>query len=246
MRENTELLTRFQKVRILLRFLSYLFLTVLFLFLLILYLLYLSAQRKPEFYKDELATPLPMLQQRNEEMLKNVNRLHNGIQSVLQKEKKTWKGTFTADEINGYFAVEAVKSSANILPAEIKEPRLTISPLKCELACLVEQDGFGGVLHLVFNIQLPEPNRVMLRIRNAQIGSIPVSRNYIISLLQNSLKQKGMNVTVGNEAGDPTLSFPLELNIGKKETLIIETLEIENGAASLTGSVLVNANKSRQ
>ncbi|MCL2742839.1 MAG: hypothetical protein FWE67_03215 [Planctomycetaceae bacterium] len=228
---------RFQRFRQRLRLFSYLFLLVMLLFLLILYMLYLSAQRKPAFYKDELSTPLLTSQRRNDDMLKSINRVHNGIQSVVKKEKKSWGGKFTADELNGYFAVEAVKPGANIIPAVIKEPRLTISPQKCNLAFLIERDGFGGVLHFTFSIQMPEPNRLMLRIKNAHIGTIPVSRNYIVTLLHDTLKQKGTDVTVGNEAGDPTLSFPLDFKF-KNDTLVIETLEIEDGALSFTGSIL--------
>lgn len=220
--------------RQLLRLISYSLLGILFLFLLILYSLYLSAQRPPKFYRDALAVSDEIEELRNKEMLRKVRNLNNDV----QKTDRPWQGDFSVDELNAYLATEVAKPGSNLFPKEISEPRLSISGRKIEFACRVERNEFAGILHLTCSLTLPEPNRMTLRIREARLGRIPISRKLSEQILFEMLEKNGYRPVRGNEAGDPTLSVELGLKYGKGKAIRLETLDIENGSVQLSGQTL--------
>lgn len=213
-----------------LRLVAYVFLGITTVFILILYLAYLSAQRTPEFYQEALEVPQETQELRNKEMLRSVRNLNNEI----QENRKPWEAAFTAEALNAYFAVEAAKIGANLLPREIKEPRVFFSPQGIELACRVEQGAASGILHLGLGVSLPEPNRLTIRVRDTKLGTLPISREKAAGMVKRILEKSGRPVQQGREAGDPTLTFPLDMKVGKMN-IIVEDMEIQRGKISFSG-----------
>lgn len=212
------------------RFIAYALLAVLTVFLLILYLIYLSAQKPPEFYQRSLEIPIETQHVRNKEVTRTLRNLNNAVQST----DKPWQGEFTDADLNAFLAVETSKPGANLLPKELREPRLSFSSRTVDLACRIEEGAFTGILHLGLSLTLPEPNRLSIRIREARIGKLPMSRDRAALVLQETLKKQGIEARLTNEAGDPVLSFPLKLNVGKNQ-IVLEELDIQNGVVRFSG-----------
>lgn len=213
------------------RFIAYVLLAVLTVFVLILYLVYLSAQKLPEFYREALDIPNETQQLRNKEVIRTARNLNNDIQT----DNKPWQGTFTDADLNAYFAVEVAKPGANFFPKEIREPRILFSSRAVDFACRIEEGAFTGILHVEFGLTLPEPNQLAIRIKETRIGTLPISRDRAVSIIQEALKKHGIESRLGNEGGDPVISFPFELKIGKKQ-LFLEELNIQNGSVHFFGT----------
>lgn len=224
------------KRRRLFRFIAYTLLGVLVIFLLILYSIYLSSQRSPDFYREALAVVEEIQVVQNKGMLDKVRVLNNDV----QKTETPWQGSFTDDEINAYLAVECTKPGADLIPREVQSPRIAIAPGRIDLACRLEQGAFSGILHVAFSANLPEPNRLALRIREARFGKLPVSRTRSAKLLREFLEKNGYPVVESAEGGDPTLSFPLKLKYGKDKSIRLEEIVLRDGEILFSGTTEKN------
>ena len=217
--------------RQLFRLISYVLLGILLVFLLIVYSLYLSAQRMPGFYKENLAVSDDRQQIRNTEMRHKIVELNNAVQAT----SKTWTIDFSDNDLNGYCAVELTREGSDILPPEIAEPRLAFSDRQVDIACRVDQGNFAGILHLTLGIEVPEPNRISLRIKNARLGTLPISRDIPRKLIVEALEKKGYEVRQSDAAGDPVLSFTVEFKYGKDKKVNLESLSFADGTVRISG-----------
>jgi len=214
------------------RLIAYSLLAVLLVLLLTLYALYLSAQRPPKFYRDGLEVAIDLQQSRNKEMLRKIRLLNNDI----QKTDVPWEGSFSNEELNGYLAVEVGKTSSNLFPPEVKEPRLHVGDRQLDFACRLEQGQLTGILHLTVDVTVPEPNLLTLRLKHVAIGRLPVARERPTQLLLNGLRKQGYTVTEGICDGDPTFTIPLDLKYGKDKKVNLEDIELLEGGIRISGT----------
>ncbi|MDR2437889.1 MAG: hypothetical protein LBE12_00775 [Planctomycetaceae bacterium] len=214
------------------RLIAYILTGIFLIFLLILYLLYLSAQRLPDFYKKSLAVDPEIQQLRNKEMLYKIGDLNNAIQKI----NEPWQAVFTADDLNAYFAVELTKEGSNLFPKEIVEPRLTFSDRQVDFACQVMRGTFSGTLHLSLGLTLPEPNRLVIRIKKSQLGKLPISKEVSAKFLMNALKEKSYQVQQGIEAGDPTITVVFNIKYDNKHFVLLDDIIFQDGSVHLSGT----------
>ena len=214
------------------RSIAYSLLAVFLVLLLTLYALYLSAQRLPRFYRDNLEVAVDIQEMRNKEMLRKVRRLNNDI----QKTDAPWEGSFSNDELNGYLAVEVGKETSNLFPKEVRQPRLTVRSRRLDFACRIEEGAVTGVLHLAIDATMMEPNRLTLRLKHAALGRLPISKGYPAKLLLDALQKRGHAVTEGTQDGDPTFTISLDLSYGKDKAIHLESLELLEGGLRISGT----------
>jgi hypothetical protein len=214
------------------RLIAYILTGIFLILLLILYSLYLSAQRLPDFYKKSLAVDAEIQQLRNNEMRHKIGNFNN----ALQKVGEPWQAVFTAEDMNAYFAVELAKEGTNLVPNDIIEPRLAFSNRQVDIACQVTRGSFTGILHLTLGLTLPEPNRLMIRIKNAQLGKLPISKEIPVKFLVQAFEKKSYSVQQGTEAGDPVITVILNMPYGKNCLVLLEGITFQDGAVHLSGT----------
>ncbi|MDR0337589.1 MAG: hypothetical protein LBI18_10915 [Planctomycetaceae bacterium] len=218
--------------RKLFRLIAYVLTGIFLIFLLILYSLYLSAQRLPDFYKKSLAVDPEIQQLRNKETLHKMGNLNNAFQKIGEP----WQAVFTADDLNAYFAVELAKENANLFPKEIVEPRVTFSDRQVDLACQILRGAFSGTLHLSLGLTFPEPNRLVIRIKNARLGKLPISREIPTKFLVKAFEEKSYQVQQGTEAGDPTITVVFDLKYDNKRLILLDGITFQEDRVSLSGT----------
>ena len=214
------------------RLIAYSLLAVLLVLLITLYALYLSAQRPPKFYRDNLEVAAEIQQERNKEMLKKIRLLNNDV----QKTDVPWEGRFSNEEINGYLTVEVGKASSNLFPPEIKEPRLHIGDRQLDFACRIEQGHLTGILHFAIDAAVTEPNLLTLRLKHVALGRLPIAAERPAQLLLDALRSQGYTVTEGMQDGDPTFTIPLDLKYGKTKKVNLESVELLEGGIRISGT----------
>ncbi|MDR1483503.1 MAG: hypothetical protein LBT09_01625 [Planctomycetaceae bacterium] len=210
----------------------YIFLGLLLILFLIFYLLYLSAQREPEFYREAKNVPIEVQQTRNIAVVDKIRKLNNDFQN----RNKSWSGTFTAEEINAYLAVEATKSGANLLPPDLQEPRIAFSAGSVEIASKVRQRGLTAVLNISLGATMPEPNKLVFKMRSSQAGALPFPKDYIANVIADVLRKKWGNVTQGSEGGESTFTIQLNLKNSAGRKVKVESFEIRPGVIQFSGT----------
>ncbi|MDR0392458.1 MAG: hypothetical protein LBH59_11160 [Planctomycetaceae bacterium] len=210
----------------------YIFLSLLLVLFLVFYLLYLSAQREPEFYREAKNVPIEVQQTRNAVVIDKIRQLNNDFQS----RNKNWSGTFTADEINAYLAVEATKTGANLLPPDLEEPRIAFLSGSVEIASKVRQNGFTAVLNISLGATMPEPDKLVFKMRSSQAGMLPLPQERIAGIIADALRRKWGNVTQGNDGGEPTFTIQLNIKNSTGKKVRIENFEIRTGVIQFSGT----------
>ncbi len=121
--------------------------------------LYLAAQHEPAFYHEAMHIDRAVLEKASDRMLRQTTALASAV-----KKRGHWEALFTAEQINGWLAVDLVRNHPNTLPAELHDPRVGINPKGITVACRFDQDGMTSVLSLTVEPYLPQPNVLALRI----------------------------------------------------------------------------------
>ncbi|MDR0704525.1 MAG: hypothetical protein LBF88_06000, partial [Planctomycetaceae bacterium] len=153
----------------------------------------------------------------------------------LQKVGEPWQAVFTAEDMNAYFAVELSKKGANFFPNEITQPRLAFSDRQVDFACQITQGSFSGILHFTLGLTLPEPNRLMIRIKNAKLGKLPISKEIPVKFLVQTLEKK-YQIQQGTEAGDPVITVILNMKYGKNCFVLLDGIIFQDGMVHLSGT----------
>lgn len=130
--------------------------------------LYLAAQHEPEFFREAMEIDSAVLEKASDRMLKQAAAL----QSAARKEGR-WEALFTAEQINGWLAVDRAKNHPNILPPAWTDPRVSID-LKQVIVVCRKQGSLSRVLSLTIEPSVPEPNVLALRIVGARAGFLPL------------------------------------------------------------------------
>lgn len=141
--------------------------------------LYKAAQHVPEFYR--LALDIDPSSQRlaSDRMLQRATALAGDV-----RKDGPWKAVFTAEQINGWLAVELQKAFPGALPTTIHDPRVAIEPNQMIVAFRYKDERVDSVVSLTLEIYLTEPNKVALRIRNARAGALPLPLEQFIQQIE--------------------------------------------------------------
>lgn len=211
------------------------------------YVLYRGSQRVPEFYRQALETDEETERQASLEMAANVSSLVNDV-----KKEGRWQAVFTAEQINGWLAVEAsdeeaegeqaqalIAHPADFLPPYLSDPRVAIEPEQLWIACRFERDDWTSVLSLPVEIYVPEPDVVALRFRQMRAGVVrlPLPLEKILEGVVRAAHEHQLQVYRGRIEGDSLIEISLPPLSDEDEKVIrLDTLQLGEGKVYVAGS----------
>jgi hypothetical protein len=144
--------------------------------------LYIAVQHEPTFYRQALDLPRAELEKGSDHMLRNIAAIENAMNTPGR-----WQTTITAEEINGWLAVDMVNNHPQLLPDSLRDPRVAIRENEVILGCRYERGGVTSVLSLTLQPCMPEPNVVALRIVRARAGAIPIALKPVTDGITNAV-----------------------------------------------------------
>ena len=177
--------------------------------------LYCAISYVPAFYSAALAVAQPDLELSNRDMLRRTAALTNDMKRVGE-----WRAIFTQQQINGWLAVDLPKNHPDLLPAELQNPRIHITPDRV-LAAARYESNVSAVVSLEFAATLQAPNQVALRIHTLRIGDVPWRMDQIVEQATAAARHWGLQVEQTQTDGDPVLllTLPPERNKAAKSCL---------------------------
>ncbi|MEX2139419.1 MAG: hypothetical protein WD894_09170 [Pirellulales bacterium] len=192
--------------------------------------LYRSLVYVPEFYSQALAVGAPELQQSNREMLQRTAALNNDLKRIGE-----WQALFTDQQINGWLAVDVPKNHPDLLPPEVENPRLRITPDGVFAGAQFEGE-VSAVVSVELAVRLTATNVLAVRINKARVGDVPWPLDRVVDEVVAAAASWGLQVEQTHSDGDPLLlvTLPPELNDGRRQVLL-EHLELRNGEVFLSG-----------
>lgn len=196
--------------------------------------LYRATQQAPEFYRQALAAPPPRQDRASEELIEQVTTLANQAQ-----REGHWEALFTAEQINGWLAVDLEQNYADSLPEGVSEPRVEITPQGATLACRWQDGRLATVFSLSAELYVAEPNVLGLRISTARAGKLPVPLDRVLDGVTRAATDLDWAIEWRQIDGDPTALITIPPPAGHDDTAIwIDALELREAAVFLSGRTL--------
>ncbi|MEX2186329.1 MAG: hypothetical protein WD875_06030 [Pirellulales bacterium] len=134
-----------------------------------LYWAYRASQFVPDRYEELLQADARRQATASTEMFNRAQRL---IRTAKQPGK--WREAFSAEQINGYLAVDLEKQFAEVLSDEIRDPRVHIGDKTITLYCRYKGAAGESVLSIEWEPFLAERDVLGLRLVDARAGSLPL------------------------------------------------------------------------
>jgi len=193
--------------------------------------LYRASQQVPQFYQQALeAAP-----KANEEASNEMLQLATALASDVRKEGK-WQAVVTAEQINGWLAVDMVRNHRDLLPSSLSDPRVAIQPERVMIACRLDRGNWKCVVSLVVDVYLVEPDVVALRIREAKAGALPLPLQGILDGISEQADYTDVDVRWRQAEGDPVMEIAIPPpRDAKGRAIRIETLQLGDGKIYLSG-----------
>jgi hypothetical protein len=194
--------------------------------------LYLASQHKPGFYNQAMAVDPATMEKHSDQMLQRAAALASAVTKDAH-----WEAVFTAEQINGWLAVDMVKNHPKALPPGLHDPRVSIDSRRITIACRLDQGLFSSVLSLTVEpyVPVPEQNLLLLRIVNARAGLLPAPLKRVLDGLAQAARDMHLQLQWRNVRGDPVAMFSAPPSADKR-TVTIESLRLEDGKIYVSGS----------
>jgi uncharacterized protein YpmS len=191
--------------------------------------LYAAARHEPAFYRKALEIEPAVLEKASGRMIQQSTALVSAV-----KKEGHWEALFTAEQINGWLAVDMVKNHPRALPTGLHDPRVAIDPKQITVACRFERGGTHGVLTLTVEPYVPEPNMVALRIVKARAGLLPVPLDRVLKGLSQAARNMQLQLQWRQAGGDPVAM--LSLPPADHHPVRIESLRLGEGEIYVEGT----------
>lgn len=190
------------------------------------------AQWEPSFYDQAIKIESSRAAEARDEFEQNVLALHNDI-----VDRQPWRFVLTADQINGWLAVDMPEKFPHALPDPWHDPRIEIRAGEAEIACRYATSKVTAVVSVVVEATLTEEPRVVaVRICHARVGALPVLKKKLIDRLTRQARRVGIPLRWTQVEKDPvaliTLTPPEDSKWGE---LQVSSLELREGELVLTG-----------
>lgn len=194
---------------------------------------YWASRQVPEFYQEALELKPEVQRIANDELLEQATALASDVRKEGQ-----WQALFTADQINGWLAVDLARNYPDLLPAGSSDPRVLIRSGSATVACRYKDRTLDTVVSLDLEVYLNEPNVVSLRLRNARAGAIPVPLGKFLDRVAAAADAR-IDLRWLQAEGDPVAVVTLLPPRDDEDRLYqLESLELREGEVYVAGRTI--------
>jgi hypothetical protein len=194
--------------------------------------LYRLTQWTPPFYENAVRLEPQDLAAAGDQFERQVLDLNNAL-----ADRGHWQAVFTAEQMNGWLALEMPKKLPGLLPRELAEPRVEILPDQAQIACRYQGRKFSAVLSLAVSAFITdEPNVVAVRIRQARIGAVPGLKKQFVNQVSAAAARARIPLRWSQQDGDPIALISVTEHLqNDSRRLALETLQLREGELYLAG-----------
>ncbi len=192
-----------------------------------------AVQYRPQFYSDAMTVDPVRQRQASDEMLRQVSGVWNDAHSGDR-----WEVLFTAEQINGWLAVDLAENHPDALPENLSDPRVLIEENGITMACRLQKEGTESIVSLTIEPYLAEPDVLGLRICRARAGLLPWPLRTITDRVSEAAKQAELPVRWLQADGDPVVLISIPAMQDEKGDRLghIDTLQVRRNEIYLAGS----------
>ena len=194
--------------------------------------LYRCSQREPDAYRDAIEIKPAVLEEASDQMLQKTTALVSDVE-----REGDWEALFTAEQINGFLAVDLARNHPAALPKWLSDPRVAIKPDRVMLFGRIRRGKFDSVVTLAVEPYVPNPNVLALRIRGVRAGIVPMPLGNVLEAVSQTAQRSDIRLHWKQTDGDPVAMITLPATLDDDDKLIqIETLRLAEGEIYVSGT----------
>lgn len=191
---------------------------------------YSALRRAPADYEAALVRDVAAAARSSDEFLQSAAAVASDV-----RKAGAWDAVFTADQINGWLAVDVPQNFPELLPAEFAAPRVFIHPGDLTIAC-----RYGGsvdtVLSIACDVYLQAPNVLAIRIKAARAGLLPLPLGNVLNAITHAAQNLELPLEWRRVGGDPVaLVSIVPPHARGKERVELERVELREGEVAVVG-----------
>lgn len=190
-----------------------------------------AIKQQPAWYVDEVQK-----EANSPENREAGKEMEQGIAHVISGFEKSgrWEAVFTEEQINGYLAATLAEKHPDLLPPELKDPRVKIESDGLTVAARLE-DPVETVVSLKIDLFLVHPNTIAIRVRQIRVGSLPWSLERLTEEISTIAQKNRISLHWTQSEQDPVAMITIVPKNGKKVTEIT-ACQLEEGKLYLSGT----------
>jgi hypothetical protein len=198
---------------------------------------YYLSQKQPEFYTAAMKTDPQRSKALGSRLETSVLDLYN----VAQIPTK-WQGELSEEGINGWLATDLPDKFPELLPENVKDPRVNLAENRLTIAARCSYKDLEGMLVGDFDLFCTDvPNQVAVRIGSIKFGLVPFPVTQFANLIGDALLDAGYRSTWTEMNGDPVLLIDVpdeHLVIEDYYRIQVSSFDITDRKIILTGETV--------
>lgn len=195
--------------------------------LLALWGVYRASKHVPTFYSQALATDAAVLEQANDEMGSRATALASDV-----RREGEWNAIFTAQQINGWLAVDLPRLHPGALPEDVSGLRVAVEAGRATVGFRIKSGGLAIVYSVEVEMTISEPNVVAIRFVRARAGGLPLPLSQVLDTVTDAARRLELPLRWAQADGDPVALVTVARDTGAgRDATTLDTLELLAGDA---------------
>lgn len=196
--------------------------------------MYRAAQHVRPFYQQALAEDPAQLEMASRALETQAGAWYSDAQQAGQ-----WSAVFSAEQLNGWLAVELATKYAHMLPPDVRDPRIAISPAALSLGFHSEQAGIETVVTVDTEAFLTDSGEVAFRLAAVHAGALPLPAGQIAEQIRQSTAGTALPLRWSQVDGDVVALVDVAAAISTDDEVVrIQTLELHDGEIFFAGETV--------
>ncbi len=195
--------------------------------------LYEAAHAVPEFYRRAVDRPLAEQEGPRDQFVAQAAALASDLH-----RSGRWQTLFTDEQINAWLALELATNYPQLLPSELREPRVAFHDHEATIACRYHNGEASAVVSLSVDVSLHDPHVLALRIRRARAGALPVPLAQVLDGISHAARELNLRIEWRKTHGDPVALITLpKPRSGQGDAVRLNSIELKGGELFVAGFV---------
>src|SRR5688572_7933980 len=194
-------------------------------FILVLGGAYYAAHQVNPFYEKALRVEPEVAKRSSRELESRATALYSDARQAGQ-----WHALFTAEQINGWLAVQLDENQGSEVPSNIRDPRVAISPGLLTLGFRALSRGVDTVVSVDASVFLTDDGSVGIRFVSVRAGSLPLPVMQLAEELATACTQLKLPVRWTQQDGQPVAIIEIHSDESTdKHQFFIDCIELTEG-----------------
>ena len=190
---------------------------------------WVALTHQPDFYRRAVTIPHAQTETEAKHFVEQSIQLSNDI---INEPK--WEAVFTDHEVNAWLAEDLLKSFADLVPANVHDPRVIFDMDRITAAFQVDRGSFTSVMWLVARVRVPEGNVLELTIEKMRVGALPLPIEQVLERVTRQARDRGLDVQWREDPDGPVATIRYASK-GRNDDVVLERLNILEGKIVFSG-----------